>query len=285
MISVSSASFATYSFVTHSNDAAVLLDADSGGGSICTPDRKRLSPVIVDQYVWFIWSAAFLLAWLAAFAALPGQRKAMLWASIFTTPFGLTEPIFVPAYWSPPSLFDLARTTGFDIESFLFSFGIGGIGAVLYNVVVRADLAPIPTADRAAPAHRLHRAALAIPFVAFPLLYLLPWNPIYPAILAMALGAAASAWCRPELAGKTLTGALLFTVYYVVFLAGLEWTAPGYIARVWNLPALSGVVIARLPLEELLFAAAFGGYWSTVYDHFTWHRLAAAADGFRRRPF
>lgn len=50
----------------------------------------------------------------------------MLWQACFTTPFGLTEPLFVPNYWSPPSLFDLARSTGFDIESFIFSFGIGG---------------------------------------------------------------------------------------------------------------------------------------------------------------
>jgi hypothetical protein len=38
-------------------------------------------------------------------------------------------------YWNPPSLFDLARTSGFDIESLIFSFGIGGIGAVLYNLL------------------------------------------------------------------------------------------------------------------------------------------------------
>jgi len=52
----------------------------------------------------------------------------MLWASLFTMPFGPTDPLFVPEYWSPPSLFDLARTTGFDIESLIFCFDIGGIG-------------------------------------------------------------------------------------------------------------------------------------------------------------
>jgi hypothetical protein len=32
----------------------------------------------------------------------------------------LTEPLFVPDYWNPPSLFDLARRSGFDIESVIF---------------------------------------------------------------------------------------------------------------------------------------------------------------------
>ena len=57
----------------------------------------------------------------------------MLLVSVFTMPFGLTEPLFVPRYWDPPSLFNLAATTGFDIESLIFCFAIGGIGAVLYD--------------------------------------------------------------------------------------------------------------------------------------------------------
>ena len=117
---------------------------------------------------------------------------------------------------------------------------------------------------------------LAVPFVLFPILYLLPWNPIYPAIVAMTFGAVATALCRPDLCLKMALGACLFVVYYAIFLFGLEWTAPGYIERVWNIEALSGIAVARLPIEELLFAAAFGAYWSGVYEHFTWRQLAVA---------
>ena len=73
--------------------------------------------MISDQDVWLVWSSAFLLPWLAAFVAFPHYRQPMVWASLCTAPLGLTEPLFVPAYWSPPSLLNLARTTGFDIES------------------------------------------------------------------------------------------------------------------------------------------------------------------------
>jgi len=201
----------------------------------------------------------------------------MLWASLFTTPFGLTEPLFVPEYWSPPSLFDLAQTTGFDIESLIFCFGIGGIGAVLYNFLSGRALRAVPSVERRSSRHRLHYWALATPFVAFPILYPFPWNPIYPSIVAMGLGAIAATLCRPDLARKTWVGALLFLVYYALFLLGLEWTAPGYVERVWNLAALSGLSVAGFPIEELLFAAAFGAYWAGVYDHFTWRMLARTA--------
>ncbi len=232
--------------------------------------------MIAEQFVWLVWSSAFLAPWLVAYAAFPRHRKAMWWASLFTTPFGLTEPLFVPEYWSPPSLFDLARTTGFDIESLIFCFGIGGIGAVLYNLLTGRELGAVPARERRSSRHRLHLWALATPFIAFPILYPLPWNPIYPAIVAMVLGALAAILCRPDLSRKTWVGALLFLGYYTLFLLGLEWTAPGYIERVWNLTALSGLEIAGFPIEELLFAAAFGAYWAGVYDHFTWQKLVPA---------
>jgi hypothetical protein len=236
--------------------------------------------MIPDRGVWIFWSSAFLIPWIAAYVAFPGQRKAMLWASLFTMPLGLTEPLFVPAYWNPPSLFDLAQRTGFDIESVIFSFAIGGIGAVLYNFVTRREFVRVPLPERAAPRHAFHVWALAVPFLSFPiLLYLLPGNPIYPAIVAMVLGAAAAAACRPDLIAKITLGAVLFVAYYVTFLLGLEWTAPGYIGRVWNLAALSGLSVAGLPIEELLFAAAFGAYWASIYEHFTWHRLVPAHEG------
>ena len=46
---------------------------------------------------------------------------------------------------------------------------------------------------------------------------------------------------------------------------------PGYIDAVWDLSALSGVVLYGIPREELLFGLTFGMYWSSVYEHVTWH--------------
>lgn len=230
--------------------------------------------MIPDRYVWLVWSSVFLVPWLAAYVAFPRHRQAMVWASFITAPLGLTEPLFVPAYWSPPSLFDLARTTGFDVESLTFSFGIGGIAAVLYNLLTGRVLIAVTDTQRQAPRHKLHFWALTVPFLSFPLLYLLRWNPIYSAIAAMTLGTAATMFCRPDLVRKTWVGALLFMTFYAVFLLGVELTASGYVARVWNLGALSGVRIVGMPLEEFLFAAAFGAYWSGIYEHFTWKGLS-----------
>jgi hypothetical protein len=228
-----------------------------------------------EQYIWLIWSSAFLIPWLTLYALAPAHRGAMWKTSLFMMPFGLTEPLFVPEYWNPPSLFDLAQRTGFDIESLIFSFAIGGIGAVLYNLITRQQLQKIAGHERHDPRHRFHKFALALPFALFPVLYFLPWNPIYAGIAAMAAGAVATVLCRPDLARNALIGGLLFLGIYTVFLLGLEWTAPGFIGRVWNLDALSGVSIYGLPVEELLFGFGFGLFWSGLYEHAAWMKPLA----------
>lgn len=222
------------------------------------------------HYVWLVWSSAFLVPWIALYVANPRLRSVMWRVSLATSPFGVIEPIWVPVYWNPPSLFELARRTGFDIESFIFCFAIGGIGAVLYHALANRYFVPLSSEDKRSPLHRFHRVTLLTPYVLFAGLYFLPWNPIYPSILCMAIGGIASGLCRPDLTAKSLVGGAVFLGLYAIFMLGLVWLTPGYISQVWNLPALSGILVGGIPLEELLFGFTFGWYWASVYEHFTW---------------
>ena len=230
------------------------------------------------HYVWLLWAGAFLLPWYGLYLANRPMRGVMMRTSLVTAAFGLTEPIFVPSYWLPPSLFDLAQRTRFDIESFIFSFAIGGLGVVAYNALTRTHLVPFAVTPQDEPLHRFHKFALAVPPFAFIPLALLPWNAIYAAILSLVLGSLASLACRPSLLKRTLLGGGLFLALYSLFMLGLSLSAPGYIAQVWNLPVLSGVRIRDIPIEEFLFGMAFGLYWSGVYEHLTWtHSVAHIA--------
>ena len=228
------------------------------------------------QYVWLTWASAFMLPWGALYLVNPQQRAVMWRTSLGTMPLGLTEPLFVPEYWNPPSLFDLAARTGFDVESLIFCFAIGGIGAVAYNTITRQKLVAVPAQEKTQHVHRFHRYALAAPYVLFVPLYFLPWNPIYPSMVCLIVGAIASILCRPDLARKTFLGGALFLAIYTVFMFGLETIAPGYIESVWNLPALSGIAVWGIPVEELMFGFTFGMYWTGIYEHFSWRRSVSA---------
>ena len=228
------------------------------------------------RYTWLLWAAAFLLPWAVLFGARPALRRPMLWASTLTAPFGLTEPLFVPRYWNPPSLFDLAQRTGFDIESLIFCFAIGGLGVAGYRAVAHVPLRRLDHHARSSPRHRWHLPALASPIAVFAGLIPLGWNPIYPAILAMAVGAMATVLCRTDLWRNALYGGGVFLVIYAAFLFGLKGLWPGYVDVVWNLGDLIAWRPAGLPLEEFLFGFAFGTYWSSVYEHLTWRQRDVA---------
>ena len=58
-----------------------------------------------------------------------------------------------------------------------------------------------------------------------------------------------------------------------VFFATLAWLTPGFVERVWNLDALTGIRLLGIPLEELLFAAALGACWAGLYEHVHWLRV------------
>jgi len=180
----------------------------------------------------------------------------------------------VPEYWLPPSLFDLAEKTGFDIESLIFSFAIGGVGMVLYNLIFKRDLAEIPETERSHPRHRLHIYILFIPALVFINLALFTsLNHIYCGIIALFIGGLATLYCRPDLKGKIWVGGILFTVLYFIYFGSILLFYPRYVELYWVLNNLTNILVLGIPIEELLFAFTFGMYWSGLYEHIYWRKL------------
>ena len=229
------------------------------------------------QLAWFLWSLILIAIWVVIYALLKSKegKKEMLLVSLWTVLLGFTEPLFVPAYWNPPSLFDLAHRTGFDIESFIFSFAIGGIAVAIYEQLFSAKHSIIATVERMYPRHRYHLATLlSAPAIFFGLYFGTSLNPIYDAFIALIAGGFATWYCRPDLKKKMITSAFLFLGLYFIYFLTLIALFHGYVAQVWNLPALSGILVLGVPLEELMFAFGVGFLWSSVYEHIVWKKLA-----------
>lgn len=227
------------------------------------------------QYIWLIWSLILVAVWFAFYTMSKShERREMLIVSAFTSLLGLTEPLFVPSYWMPPSLFDLAHRTGFDIESLIFAFAAGGIVFVLYQLIFRKKHAHMPETSRHASRHRFHCVVVwSVPVVSVALLAGTRINPIYDFIIAGIIGGILTLYCRPDLGKKILVSAGLFLALYYVYFLTLIAISPDYVEAVWNLKVLSGVLITGIPLEELLFAITLGFYWSSIYEHITWRKI------------
>lgn len=232
---------------------------------------------MANDFIWFLWSLGLVAIWLIVFIIYREARKRMVLASLITMPFGLTEPLFVPEYWHPPSLFNLAHQTGFDIESLIFCFGIGGLGIALYDLIFKVEHQEMSPAEKHHRRHRFHIWTLLSPMIIFPPLYAFSnWNVIYSATLSMFLAGLAALWCRPDLKIKIWIGGVLFLLFYAVYFLSLALLARGYVEQVWTLAAISGIEIIGIPIEELLFAFTFGMLWSSYWEHLTWKKIKSA---------
>lgn len=228
--------------------------------------------------IWFIWSLFLIVIWFVVYLTLkrPESKREMLIGSIWTSLLGLTEPIFVPEYWNPPSLFDLAQTTGFDIESIIFCFGIGGLAVVLYERIYPIRHMHLTEIEMNAPRHRYHPLAIvSAPVIFVALLVFTHLNPIYDAVIALMIGGLLTLYCRPDLKRKMVLSALLFLGLYFAYFYTLILFSPGYVQAVWNLPELSGILFLGIPIEELMFAFSFGFFWSSIYEHLKWRKVVA----------
>lgn len=224
-----------------------------------------------DVPAYGLWSLVVINS--AMFILFAFSLKTVL-VSVGTMPLALTEPLFVPRYWNPPTLWNLARRSGFDLESFVFCFAVGGIVFAAYDLIFKAAPLQSIAHERHRGRHRHHLlAVLSAPALFIALLFVRGLNPIYASAIALVGGFVATLYCRSDLWLKMIVSGLLFLcVYFVAFLA-FDLAVPGYVEEVWNLRAISGIRVAGVPLEELMFAFTFGLYWSGVYEHFTWRRV------------
>jgi hypothetical protein len=218
-------------------------------------------------FEWLAFASLWLVPWIIIYFLKPSLRKEMITVSLCTMPAGLLEPVFIPAYWNPPSLFNLAATHRLDVESLIFTFATGGIASVLYEVVLNVKHKRLSETETFRERRWLHFGSLTSMFVIFPLLVLFTsMNPIYALTISLCTAAIASNICRPDLMKHTWTGGMLFAMLYFAFFAILTLIFPDF-NNAWNLRAISGILIVNVPLEEIMYAFTFGMFWSTVYEH------------------
>ncbi|MGX9792358.1 lycopene cyclase domain-containing protein [Mycobacterium sp. MMS18-G62] len=220
------------------------------------------------NYAYLAGSFGATLIWLAFWVHADADRRRLIMrVSAVAALWGLAQPVFVPVYWSPPSLFNLNHRIGFDIESVVFQFATGGVAAAVYAALGTMRQRNL---GRQHCVRRIHRFALSVaPLVFVALVATTDVNPIYIAIIALLAGAAATSLYQPDLVRKMIGSGIVFLGIYFTFFLAFNAVFPGYIFKVWNLHAVSGVVLAGVPLEELLFAFAYGLMFSSLAEHFT----------------
>ncbi len=214
-------------------------------------------------YVYLVGSLILLFFWLLVYFLRKDLRNEIWFGSLLALPFGFTEFLFVPEYWTPPSLFDLIHKIGFGIESFIFAFACGGLASVIYEVVENKKL--VKNYRKLKYAHHFAFILMAILFIVLEII--IPAKPIFNLDIAILSSATFICFVRRDLVPHTILSGLFFTVFYYFFGLTILFLYPGFVTHVYNLKNLSGFIITGIPIEELMFAFSVGAGWSVSYGY------------------
>jgi hypothetical protein len=224
------------------------------------------------HYSYLVGVALFWIAWLVCFIAGSQYRSEIRWGTLIAAPMALTSLLFVPQYWTPPSLFNLDQKIRVGIEDFLWAAAVGGMAAAIGEVSLKEKLQVLRKSRHTR--HYLPAVIVVASFVALELWH--PGKTMLNCIVAFAVGDIVIAFLRSDLIELMIVGAFNFTVLYFFLFVCVLSLYPEFVDRYYNHPNLLGIYIAGVPIEELMFAATGGALWSVAYEYVYGYRLEAA---------
>lgn len=216
------------------------------------------------RYEYLISVSLLIFPWAALFLLRGDLRIKMIWSSLAAMLTMGFEFLFIPNYWNPITLFNLAP---FEIEGFIFMFFVGGICSACYATIFNKKEVK---EKRRHPLHYL--ILLVIPLSYLITEFLFDFNIAYHFTIAMFVGAIGIWLIRRDLYKESIAGGAIFMIlYFLLFKIVLVFFAN--ISRFWNLEDLSRIFVLGVPIEELMLAFAFGMLWAPLYDDIENYRL------------
>jgi Lycopene cyclase len=205
------------------------------------------------EYIYLYGSLVLLGSWTICLVVFPLQRKLATISALLSMPLACASVLFVPEYWQPVRL--LNGITG--IEDLIFSFATGGLAwvasmwllprRVVVNLIWRRHLT-----------RYFYTVSLGV--VVWVTLWLLGFSVMTAALVDCAGFTLLNLIRRPELVPLAISGALGFATPYMAFAVIGGILFPGFYEQ-WNHANLWGVYFLEVPLEEGVWALAFGALW------------------------
>src|SRR3989344_1522253 len=225
------------------------------------------------MYTYFSGVIILSLVWVVLFIKCPLWRRRMTFSSflclaVLIPLFFITKALsyvflitwkYVPDYYNPDTLFDLSRITGgAALEDVVFIFLMGGIAAVIYQMMTKNKKI------RAQP-HIIAIFLFVISYIIIGLLY--QFNPIYNLSLSSVIGFLVISLQRHDLCKPAVYGGILFGIVWLmaaIVFANVFLEGAGTFLALQN---LTGVLILGAPLEEFIWGFTFGLMWVPIYAY------------------
>jgi hypothetical protein len=194
-----------------------------------------------------------LLVGLMALSSAPG-RRGVVFSAILATPFAFLEVFAVPEYWNPPRAH---VWLGIGAEDLVYACAIGGISWLLATWPFRHRIVLNISPRRAA------WRFLVFIVMGVPLNLGLVWLHVKPMFCILAPNLVAGLLLlrlRPAFWRAAVLGMAGYTVVHVACLKIAFALMPSFAAS-WNRGSLWGPKPWGIPLDEIVWSAAFGAVW------------------------
>jgi hypothetical protein len=212
------------------------------------------------QYLYLVWTILFFIIWICFFIYRKDVRKEMI---LVSTLFGfagiISEIAYIKDWWLPLTV----TNTAIGFEDFFIGFFIGGISAVIYEIVYSKKVKIKHPANI-----RLHYILALFAFIFLGSFYILKINSFYSTSLAIFTALILMLIKRKDLIKDSLISGLLTLIIGVIIYFILMIIQPGYIERFWY---LNDVWYAKtfigIPIAEYVWYFLIGMFIGPLYEY------------------
>ena len=215
----------------------------------------------------YLWGSLLLIPlWLAIYIKQPSTntRYEML---IIGLVFGAASVIIallysLDDYWHPPYIFG----KWLPIEDLLYGFIFGGITSEFYEFVFR----PKEVKERLVKRRFLGFVFLAVMVIGmFLMVSVLKINSLTAMVIVALFIGIATVIIRKDLFIPALLSGILIVLLQFLWYWIILAICPSIFSDYWKMENLSGIMILKIPLEEVAFAFALGFGAAHVYEMIT----------------
>lgn len=200
-----------------------------------------------------------LFIWLLIFLFRSDLRKQLILFSILGSSLALiTEQFYMKDYWNPRGI------SGFSlvVSDLVFGF-LGGVVASLYDVFFGKKQLHSSTQKHYWLFSTLLILHVLILYIGTALSHI---NSIYLSIGSIVFSAIVFTTIRKDLLKMAVMNGLLSgLVYFLLFRIIIISLYPDLITKYWFAENLSGILISKIPIEEIMWAFACGLFFGPAY--------------------
>lgn len=215
------------------------------------------------QYSYFIGVIPLIIVWAILFIIRKDTRKIMLLMSTIFGSIGvIAEFIYIIDWWHPLTI----TNTLIGIEDFIFAFTTSGIASVIYLVFFKKKLSEKIQSNNIKSIRHFSTIILVLFGWLFISFFIFGLNSFYSTMIAATVPILYIWYKRKDLIIVSLySGLLLALISFLAFLLP-EMVTPGWIANTWFLENLSGIIILKAPLEDLIWFFFAGLLIGPLYE-------------------